>query len=126
MSIIHIEKQEDIELSVPTEWRTALKNLAEFFVFNDPLIQEERVSVDQIDEEIVKINRGNLNNYPEAIGRLIDRTWETSIYTWTGSYWAVLVDLMTSEGEASDLVMHAKIREFKNRYLINAGLVYVP
>ena len=47
MSIIHIEKQEDIELSVPTEWRTALKNLAEFFVLNDPLIQEERVSVDQ-------------------------------------------------------------------------------
>ena len=91
MSIIHIEKQEDIELSVPTEWRTAPKNLAEFFVFNDPLIQEERVSVDHIDEEIVKINRGNLNNYPEAIGRLIDRTWETSIYTWTGSYWAVLV-----------------------------------
>ena len=67
-----------------------------------------------------------MNNYPEAIGRLIDRTWETSIYTWTGSYWAVLVDLMTSEGEASDLVMHAKIREIKNRYLINAGLVYVP
>ena len=126
MSITAITKQEDIELSVPTEWREALKVLADFFAFSEPLFQGAKISVAPIDTETIKINRRNIEDYSDAIGPLTDKTWNTSICTWTGSDWAVLLDLTTAKGETSDLVLHCKIREAGNQYVIDAGLVYVP
>ena len=126
MSIIRITKQEDVELLVPTEWRASLKNLADFFTIKNPLTSETKISFGPIDKDTIKINRRNLKDYPDSIGQLTSKTWQTSIYTWTGSYWALLVDLINSKGETSDLVMHVKIREAGEHYIIEAGLIYVP
>jgi len=123
---ISITKQEDIELSVPSEWREVLKGLGDFFAINEPLLQGTKISVAPIDAETIKINRGNIENYPDAIGPQTDKTWNTSICTWTGSDWAILLDLITAKGETSDLVLHCKIREAGNQYIIYAGLVFVP
>ena len=45
MSMTHITKQAGIELSVPNEWRKALKNLADFFTFQEILLQRTSISV---------------------------------------------------------------------------------
>ena len=66
------------------------------------------------------------SDYPDTIGRLTEITWVSSVCAWTGNSWEVLVDLSTSDGQVSDLVMHVEIRETGDCYIIEPGLIYVP
>lgn len=84
------------------------------------------VSLSEIEPATSKINRANIEAYPAPIGDLSEQSWQSSIYSWTGEYWAVLVDLTTTDGKVSDLVLHAKIRCTDRGYMIEPGLIYVP
>ena len=126
MSNVPVEKHEDTELPIPTIWRATLKSLGDSFVFGTQLVSEDKVSIEPIDEETTKINRSNIEDYPDTIGRLTEITWVSSVCAWTGNSWEVLVDLSTSDGQVSDLVMHVEIRETGDCYIIEPGLIYVP
>lgn len=126
MANIPIEKNTDKELPVPTLWRAALKELADSFVYDEFNSLKSTFLVRAIDNDIVKINKNNIEKYPDQIGLLMQKSWDTSIYVWTGKDWVVSVDLSTSDGETSDLVLHTIVREVAGSYNIEAGLIYVP
>lgn len=98
------------------------KGLADFFVSGAPL----PVSVKSPEPDVVKINTRNIEVYPDAIGNLTETSWLTSICSKTDNGWVVLVDLITSKGEVSDLVLHASINADRNGFTIVPGLIYVP
>ncbi|WP_428407609.1 DUF7668 domain-containing protein [Hyphococcus sp.] len=120
-------KDEERELPVPVIWRSALKQIVDSFVQeSEPPTAVDAIVVDPIASDEAKINRQNIKDYPDPIGPLAEHSWATSIYIWMDGYWDVLVDLSTSYGETSDLVLHAKVRESGNQYIIKPGLIYVP
>ena len=123
---VPVEKNTDKELPVPTAWRAALKELADCFVVDGFNSLKSTFLAKAIDEDIVKINKSNIENYPDQIGILMQKSWDTSVYVWTGKDWAVLVDLSTSDGKTCDLVLHATVSEIAGSYKIEAGLIYVP
>jgi len=126
MTNIPIEKNTDRELPVPTAWRAALKELADSFVVNGFNLSKSTFLIRAIDEDIVKINKSNIENYPDQIGTLMQKSWDTSVYVLTRKDWAVLVDLSTSDGKTSDLVLHTTVSEIAGSYKIEASLIYVP
>lgn len=120
-------KDEERELPVPSIWRSALKQIVDSFVQERALpTLVDAIIVDPIASDEAKISRQNIQDYPDPIGPLAEFSWTTSIYIWMDGYWDVLVDLSTSDGETSDLVLHAKVRESDNQYIIKPGLIYVP
>jgi hypothetical protein len=126
MTTFPIEKNEEDELPIPTVWREALKRLANALVFDTEYIPVSDILATSCNAKTKEIQAYNLETYPDAIGPLTDSTWENSIYRWDAGYWQVLLDLVTKEGEISDLVFHAKVRETESGYVIEPGLIYVP
>ncbi|MEP3890560.1 MAG: hypothetical protein ABJN69_08825 [Hellea sp.] len=103
-----------------------MKSLSEAFVLDSAMAIKKPMFVEALDQEIVRINRSNIEDYPDEIGPLSAKSWDTSICVCRGNSWEVLVDLVTLDGEISDLVMHAKIVGNGNGYVIEPGLIYVP
>ncbi len=123
MAVALVEKAQDKELPVPIEWRPTLKKIADHFVAGKVPIGK---SIKEIDSERVEYNHRNIRDYPESIGLLTDKTWESSVYIWSNPIWEILLDLSTVKGETSDLVLHLRVRELNGRYEFEPGLVYVP
>jgi len=126
MEYVPISKTEDQELPVSSAWRLALKEIADALVLRTPIPDIDGVLISPIDDDQLGICRENIMDYPDPLGPLTAESWKTSVSVWSVGYWAVLVDLITSSGEVSDLVFHAKVMEHEGQYLIEPGLIYVP
>lgn len=126
MEDILVEKIEDHELPIPTEWRLALKQLADKIVLGAEIEALPNIEIGLIDSETVSSHNYNIEGYPDKLGPLQESSWKTSIYIWDSPYWQVLVDLADENGNISDLVLHARIHETAQGFLIEPGLVYVP
>ncbi len=126
MDDVPVSKTEDQELPVPSDWRPAFKALADAIVLDTTFHPIEGFVISSIEDERLQISRGNIRDYPDKIGPLSQDSWKSSIYVWDERYWAVLVDLTTDKGDVSDLVLHAKVTERGDEYLIEFDLVYVP
>ncbi len=87
----------------------------------DPL-----VAMGSIDEDILKISRGNIKAYPDPLGELAESAWSTSVSYWIGDCWKLLIDLTAADGTVTDLVLHAEVKETESGYAIEPGLIYVP
>lgn len=123
MSETEIEKVEGREQPVPYRWRLALKQIADAFA--DGRIPTGD-GIRSVEAKVAGINFEQIEDYPDATGRLRETSWETSICVWMGDHWQVLVDLSTVSGERSDLVLHAKVFDFDDRVEVEPGLIYVP
>ncbi|WP_299986141.1 hypothetical protein [uncultured Ruegeria sp.] len=123
MSEIPIVKDENSEGSVPTRWRPVLKFIADALVSGRPPIS---LGIRAVDADALKISIGNIADYPDVIGPLTEASWKTSVYIWTGSYWDVLVDLISETGEISDLVLQVKVYPTGQEYEFQPHLVYIP
>ncbi|RFB05300.1 DUF7668 domain-containing protein [Parvularcula marina] len=123
MSDVAVEKLPEKEQAVPSLWRSTLKKIADLYAKGKAAAGD---GIRPIDAETLTYNSGNLQAYPELIGPLSDRAWETSIYVWERDYWQVLVDLITVQGNTSDLVLHVRVYEVSGGYEFEAGLIYVP
>ena len=121
-----ISMQQDEQSPVPILWRTDLAKLVNTFIFNERLELEELIIEKPLSQDILEISRSNILDYPDDIGPLDDKSWNSSICIWTGNYWDVLVDISTLDGETSDLVMHVKIIPNEKGFSIDPGLIYVP
>ena len=126
MDHVPISKTEDQELPVPSAWRSALKEIADAFVLRTTIPQIDGFLIGPMKKDQLKICRENIGDYPDPLGPLTEESWKTSVSVWSAGYWSVLVDLTTTSGEASDLVLHTKVMEREDRYLIEPGLIYVP
>lgn len=126
METVPIEKDDERELPVPTAWRSALKQLADKAVLGTEIKDSSDIEIGKIDSKTALSHRYNVESYPDALGPLNDKSWETSIYIWESPYWAILIDLSDVNGETTDLVLHAKIFETRERFKIEPGLIYVP
>ncbi len=121
-----IQKNEDSELPIPLSWRPTLKKMADAIVLGQHFEADRQVSIDPIDPETASINRNSIDCYPDTLGPLGAHTWETSVYIWDAGYWQILLDLTTEDGDSSDLVLHVRVRENGEYFVIEPGLVYVP
>lgn len=121
MNQSQIKKDLDNEVPVPMEWREALANIA-----NALTLDAFPENIQKPEQDILEINNQNIKAYPDAIGPLSEKSWDTSITVWQGEYWAVLIDLSDEYGETTDLVLHAKVKENDGEYQFEPGLIYVP
>lgn len=126
MTVIPVEKIEDRENCVPTIWRAPLSNIVDHFVIGSKIDAFDHVSIKQADEDTIRISSSNIEDYPDRIGEMSQETWRTSVYLWQETHWDVIVDLITSSGDVSDLSFHATVHETETGYLIKPGLIYVP
>lgn len=123
MATFEAERIEGREQPIPAEWRDLLKSVADAFVAGR---LPDGGNIRSVDVENAEISFENIRSYPDAIGSLNDVSWTTSICAWMGSYWEVLVDLTTLDGNRSDLVLDAKVFEVGGRIEVEPYLVYVP
>lgn len=117
-------KDETREHPVASAWRPALH------AFVEALRQGASVPpiprVEPVSPKALAHMRGDLAAYGETLAPLPEATWSTSVASWQGTHWVILVDLWTVESGRSDLVLHAEVREDGDSYRITPYLVYVP
>lgn len=126
METVPIEKDNKRELPVPTAWRSALKQLADKAVLRTEIKDSSDIEIGIIDSKTASSHHYNIQIYPDTLGPLNDKSWETSIYIWDSPYWTILLDLSDVNGKTTDLVLHAKIFETLEGFKIEPGLIYVP
>lgn len=126
MSSISISKDADNQRPIPSVWRKDLKRLADGFVSKEFLEGSDKVSISPVASEIKEINFANIADYPDRLGPLAEKSWETSVCIWASDHWDVLVDLSDENSETADLVLHAKVWEDGEGFVLETGLIYVP
>ena len=126
METVPVEKDDERELPVPTVWRSALKQLADKAVLGIEITTQLDIEIGKIDSKTASSHRYNIEGYPDALGPLNDKSWETSVYIWDSPCWRVLVDLTDIDGQVTDLVLHANVKETDKGFLIEPSLIYVP
>ena len=126
MQNVPVKKVDDQELPIPTEWRSALKQLADKAVFGTNIEPSSNIEIGEIDSKTRSSHHYNIASYPDPLGPLNEQSWKTSIYIWDSPHWALLVDLTDADGHVTDLVLHAKVHETDKGFLIEPGLIYVP
>jgi len=119
--------QGDDEPPVPTAWRPVLTAMVDCLVAGDYTCAGID-GVEPASETSAEISRSNVEDYDDEVTLvpLPAESWDTSIATWQGGYWEVLVDLFTEQDGRSDLVLHVKVTETADGYSFSPGLVYVP
>ena len=121
-----VAKIEGNEFPVPKAWRPALKVMADAMVLGSPLLTVDGFIIGESDEELLRFNRRNIDDYPDTLAPLTEASWNSSFRVWNEGHWKLLLDLITETGAVSDLVLHAKVTERGEAYAIEPGLIYVP
>jgi hypothetical protein len=120
-----INKFEEEEATVPTQWRPTLSEILERFKCGDFMLAGKIDGVDHISATDAEVISSNIQSYGEDLVSLPDDTWTTSISRWMRGYWQVLVDIY-SEGGLSDLVLFVKVYESGSSYRFEVQSVHVP
>lgn len=121
-----VEKDPDNERPIPMAWRTDLKIITDSFVNNATPTALSFVKLTPMDDDSLNISLANIRDYPDEIGLLSEKSWETSIHIWMGRYWDILLDLTDANGGVSDLVLDGKMYEDVEGYIFKPHLIYVP
>ena len=126
MTIIEVEKDEDNQLPIPSEWRQLFVDIVNSFVSKDYLISSGLDGVSPVSQETAAQIEEYINDYGETLIALPGETWESSICLWMGDSWDILIDLWTESEGRSDLALSATVKESKSGYIVHVGIVYVP
>jgi len=90
METVPVKKDDERELPIPTAWRSALKQLADKAVLGTEVKKQPDIELGEIDNKTASSHRYNIEGYPDVLGPLSDKSWETSIYIWDAPCWRVL------------------------------------
>lgn len=120
---VGIEKDEDRELPVPTEWRDSISKIVDLIPFENGV--NDLPFLLPISTEDAEYFSKNIRDYGRSIDRVSPLTWVTSISLWMDGYWDVLVDLF-SGGERIDLVLFLKVTDSEGVYRFRVESVHVP
>lgn len=119
-------KVENEQQPVPTAWRGTFSEIVAAFAQQDYRLDNGVRGVTTVASETATQIQEYIADYGETLIPLPKTTWETSVCSWTGNGWKVLVDLWTEEEGRSDLVLHAQVNESGKGVEIEVHLVYVP
>ncbi len=111
---------------VPSAWRKALETAVDAIAAGDfgavskidgfvPIAMEDVAAIKEI-----------VADYGSGLVCLPQSSWDTSVCSWQGSYWQLLVDLSTEDESPSDLVMFVRATEISDYYGFEITSVHVP
>ena len=126
MTIIEVEKDEDNQLPIPSEWRQLFVDIVNSFVIKDYLISSGIDGVSPVSKETAVQIEEYITDYGENLIALPSETWESSICLYMGDSWDILIDLWTESEGRSDLALSATVKETESGYIVHIGMVYVP
>lgn len=123
---VPVERDENSELPVPTEWRETILSIVARFADED---YELRCGVKGVlpvpSSDAAQIEK-SIKSYGDKLAPLSPETWNTSIYQATAGGWEVLIDLYTVNEGASDLVLFIFVQETNTDYRFEVQSVHVP
>ena len=114
------------EEPVPHAWRPTLTAIANCVVRDDYDDLRHFPRVTPPSAESAKRIRGNLRDYGQTFTELSEDTWRSSVSSWQGPYWELLVDLWTVESGRSDLVLFVHVSESSEGLRFEIDDVHVP
>ena len=123
---VPVEKDENRELPVPTEWRATISNIIERFANGDFELRNDVEGVLPVSSSDASLIEKSIKAYGDRLVSLPHETWKTSIYQATVGGWEVLVDLYTEDEGASDLVLFLLVKEASSNYSFEVQSVHVP
>lgn len=121
-----LEKNEEIEQPIPSEWREVLALIVEDIRRRGLKSKMVRGFECEVDSKDVNFIYENVDAYGDTLTPLPDDAWRTSICRWMGRYWQLLIDLFTDEEGQSDLVLFVDAYENGNSYRFQVRSVHVP
>ena len=114
------------EHPIPAPWRPAVREIVQAFARHDYQLGAGVPGVDPIPLEKAERIGQYIREYGEELIALPDETWNSSVCTWTGSRWDLLVDLWTLSEGRSDLVLALQVSEDADGFRFSVHMVYVP
>jgi hypothetical protein len=111
---------------VPIEWRTTLRQVVDAFAAGHFSLGPGIANVEPILPATVAQIQDYVRDYGATLAPLREETWESSVCTFSGQHWEVLVDLWTQEEGSSDLVLHALVHPMGSAFTVTVHAVYVP
>ena len=125
MEEILVHKNDEDELSIPSEWRPIFKEIIQAFVNKDYSLTRDIEFVSKVSQETAKQVKEYIEDYGEELILLPDETWESSIYMWQGHHWDVIIDLWTKSEGRSDSILRTNVYEGNQNYRFEIYMVYV-
>ena len=125
MEEVSVQKNDEEELSIPSDWRPIFKEIIQAFVDKDYGLTRGIKFVSKVSEETAKQVKEYIEDYGEELILLPDETWESSIYMWQGNHWDVIIDLWTKSEGRSDLILRTNVYEENQNYRFEIYMVYV-
>jgi len=111
---------------VPTRWRPVLGAVVDALVRRDYGLRAGIDGVAPVSADSAEHIRRYIEDYGATLVPLPQEAWDTSVCSWTGHHWDVMVDLWTEEEGSSDLVLQMRVVEQDEGYLAEVHMVYVP
>ena len=119
-------KDPDREHPVAEAWRPTLRAIVDALVEGDYALSRGLPNVAPVTTEAAKQMRDYVVDYGESLIALPAEAWRTSVSSWTGMGWDVLVDLWTRESGGSDMVLDLRALEADDGVQFEVRLIYVP
>ena len=117
--------KDDGEFPVPVALRGTISSLVDAFAAGDFLLKDHLVmGIEPISPDLAQQVEASVSSYGDALVRLDEGSWDTSVYSWQGDGWILLVDLTTAREKRSDLVLFLNIGEGSQE--IEVRSVHVP
>ncbi len=123
---VPVVKDNEAEGPVPTVWRPTLAAVVDALVRHDYALADNIDGVAPVSAETAEHVRSYIEDYGATLVRLPQDAWGTSVCSWTGHHWDVMVDLWTEEEGPSDLVLQLRVAEQDDGYRAEVHMVYVP
>lgn len=119
-------KNREVELPIPSKWRTTIAKIVDALVAEDYVLRSVVPSSELRSPDVASQMRSYIEDYGEKLIPLSEKSWDSSVYIWQGKDWLALVDLSTDKEEVSDLVMQLSISELEADFKFTVEMVYVP
>ena len=119
-------KDEENELPIPVVWRDTILALGQCLNVRDFRFETAPENVDRLSADCAETSRYQINSYGCAKVKISDQSWDSSIYIFTGNHWELLVDLIDTNGNSTDLVLPIQVEESETGYVFKPGFIFVP
>jgi len=111
---------------IPQVWRPVFRAIVMAFMKGDFKLSAGVPGVSPVSDAVAGQIEACVNEYGETLTELPEETWTSSVCIWNGDRWDALIDLWTSAGGRSDLVMQAFVTESACGFDYEIHMVYVP
>jgi hypothetical protein len=119
-------KDDDAAHPIASQWRPTLREMVAAFLDGDYSLTRGVQFVAPVPAATAKRISANVAAYGDTLAELPAETWETSGAQWMKTHWDVSIDLWTTEGGTSDLVLSARVFEVEGGFQIEIDSCTFP